>query len=328
MIARRTFLAAAAASLAGGSRVARAQPAGKVYRVGVLSPAETPIGAATFIDGMRALGYIDGRNVVYERRFASGRLERLPELAADLVRIPVDVIVVAGPGPLRAATNATKTIPIVMMASSSDPVGEGVAASLARPGGNVTGLTYAESSQRFGKQLEFLKEAAPGIVRVAVWWDMAMTIYGESWAAPLEGAARKLGLAILPPVQVLSRDGIDGAFAAFRQRRADALLVTIGGPTSDYRGPVAAAALRNRLPTVAAFKEFTEAGGLVSYGPDFFGIYRRAAYYADRILKGTPAGEIPIELPKYELAVNVATAKALGLPLPQSLLLRADKVYR
>jgi putative ABC transport system substrate-binding protein len=190
-------------------------------------------------------------------------------------------------------------------------------------------LTYAVSLERFGKQLELLKEAAPGISRIAVWWDMEMTIFSQSWAVPLETAARKLGLQIQPPVQVLARDGVEGAFATMKQQRADALLVAIGGPTYGYRADVAAVALRNRLPTVAAFKEFTEAGGLLSYGPDFSSIYRRAASYVDRILKGTPPGDLPIELPtKYELAINLKTAKALGLTISQSLLLRADEVIR
>jgi len=214
-----------------------------------------------------------------------------------------------------------------MVASSSDPVGDGLVKSLARPGGNLTGLTYAVSSERFGKQLELLKEAAPGVSRIAVWWDMQMTIFQQSWAAPLEAAARKLGLQIQAPVQVLVRDGVEGAFAAMKQQRADAVLVVLGGPTFEYYADVTTMALRNRLPTLAALKQFTAAGGLLSYGPDLPAIYRRAASYVDRILKGTPPGDLPIELPtKYELAINLKTAKALGLTIPQSLLGRADQV--
>jgi putative tryptophan/tyrosine transport system substrate-binding protein len=326
---RRRFICVVVGGVLGTARDARSQPSGRVYRVGVLAPGGTPVAFDPFVDGLRALGYVEGQNLIVERRYAGGHLERLPNLAAELVQMPVDVIAIAGPGPLRAAMSATTRIPIVMIASSSDPVGEGVVKSLGRPGGNVTGLTYAVSPERFGKQLELLKEAAPGVSRIAVWWDMEMSIFTQSWAVPLEAAARKLGLQILPPVQVLARDGEDGAFAAMKQQRADAVLVAIGGPTNDYRAHVASAALRQRLPTVAAFKSFTEAGGLVSYGPDFPGISRRAAAYVDRILRGTPPGDLPIELPtKYELAINMKTARALGLTIPQSLLLRADEVIQ
>lgn len=326
---RRSLVRAAVAATLVAARLAVAQPAGRPYRIGVLGPGGTPSSLDTFVEGLRALGYVEGQNYRLEIRLAGGQLDRLPQLAAELVAMPVDVIAIAGPGPLRAAMNATKKIPIVMIASSSDPVGDGVVKSLARPGGNVTGLTYAVSSERFGKQLELLKEAAPGITRIALWWDMEMAIYTRTWAAPLEAAARKLGMQVLPPVQVLDRNGVDGAFAAMKQQGADAVLVAIGGPTNDYRAAVAAAALRNKLPTMAAFKSFTTAGGLISYGPDFPAIYRRAATYVDRILKGTPPGEIPIELPTtYELAVNLRTAKALGLTIPQALLVRADELVQ
>jgi putative ABC transport system substrate-binding protein len=329
MMDRRTFICVATGSLLVTARPAKPQPTGRMYRIGVLAPASQPPGFASFADGLRALGYVEGQNLVIEGRSAGGHLERLPDLAAELVRMPVDVIAIAGPSPLRAAMNATTRIPIVMIASSVDPVGDGVVKSLARPGGNVTGLTYAESTDRLGKQLELLREAVPGLSRIAVWWDMEMSIFTRSWSAPLDAAARKLGLQILPPVQVLGRDDVDGAFTAMQQQRADAVLVAIGGPTNDYRPQVATAALRHRLPTVAAFKSFTESGGLLSYGPDFPAIYRRAASYVDRILKGTPPGDLPIELPtKYELAINLKTAKALGLTIPQSLLLRADEVIQ
>ena len=190
-------------------------------------------------------------------------------------------------------------------------------------------MTYAVSPERFGKQLELLKEAAPGISRIAVYWDLQMTIFHQTWAAPLETAARKLGLQIQPPIQVLARDRVEGAFATMKQQRADAVLVVQGGPTNAYLADVATMAMRNRLPTIAALKEFTEAGGLLSYGPDLSGSWHRAASYVDRILKGTPPGDLPIELPtKYEFAINLKTAKALGLTIPQSLLLRADDVIQ
>lgn len=326
---RRSFVRMAGGGLLVPVCVANAQQSGRIYRIGVLAPGGSPSSYDTFVAGMRALGYVEGRNLSLEVRSAGGQLERLPQLVDELIRLPVDVIAVAGPGPLRAAMSATTRIPIVMIASSSDPVGEGVAQSLARPGGNVTGLTYAVSPERFGKQLELLKEAVPGVARIAIWWDMEMAIFSRSWAVPLETAARKLGLQIQPPVQVLAADRVEGAFTAMKQQRADALLIAIGGPTNDYRALVATAALRARLPTVSAFRSFTEAGGLLSYGPDFPAIYRRPASYVDRILKGTPPSELPVELPiKYELALNLKTAKALKLTIPHSLLLRADEVFQ
>ena len=180
-----------------------------------------------------------------------------------------------------------------------------------------------------GKQLELLKEAAPRIVRVAIWWDMDLPQFSLSWAAPLETAARKLGLQIQSPIQVLDRGSVEGAFATMQRQRADALFVAIGGPTTSYRTHVAEFALREGLPTVSAFKAFTEAGGLLSYGPDFPELYRRAALYVDKILKGANPGDLPIELPtKYELALNLKTAKALRLTIPQSLLIRADEVIQ
>lgn len=217
----------------------------------------------------------------------------------------------------------------MMIVGSVDPVGEGLVTSLAPPGGNLTGSTYAVSAERFGKQLELLKEAVPGVSRIAVWWDIQMTIFHQSWAVPLESAAHKLGLQIQPPVQVLARDAVEGAFATMKQQRADAVLFVLGGPTFEYYAEVAAMAVRNRLPTVATLKAFTMASGLLSYGPDLPGIYRRAASYVDRILKGASPGDLPIELPtKSELAINLRTGKALGLTIPKSLLVRADEVVR
>ena len=185
------------------------------------------------------------------------------------------------------------------------------------------------SSERFGKQLELLKEAAPGISRIAIWWDVQMAIFHESWAVPLQVAAHKLSLQIQPPVQVLARSGVQGAFATMKQQRADAVLVVLGGPTFEYYADVANMAMQNRLPTVSTLKAFTVAGGLLSYGPDLPVIYRGAASYVDRILKGAWPGDLPIELPtKYDFAINLKTAKVLGLTVPQSLLLRADEVIQ
>lgn len=330
MIRRRAFIASFGGGLLALPGLLAAQAPARTWRIGfiTLGSGWTPQLEA-FRKGLADLGYREGRDIVIESRFAAGQLDRLAPMAAELVRLPVDVIVVGGPGPLKAVRDATRTIPIVMIAGSSDPVGEGIAASLARPDGNVTGLTYAVSPERFGKQLELLREAAPKISRVAIWWDLDLAVYRQSWAAPLAAATRQLQLELLGPVQVLNEAGVDAAFATMREQRADALLVVIGGTTSAYQQRVAATAIRHRLPTVAAFREFAAAGGLLSYGPNLPDTFRRGASYVDRILKGTKAGEIPIELPgKYDLAVNLATARALGLSLPHSLLLRADEVIR
>jgi putative ABC transport system substrate-binding protein len=332
---RRCFIASIVGSLIALPMGLRAQSPGRIWRIGFLAPSVSPskevpfYGKGALLDGLTALGYVEGRNFVLEEKYAEGHLDRLPALANELARLPVDVIVVAGPSPLSAARAATTTIPIVMIAGSSDPVGEGVVASLARPGGNVTGLTYAVSPERFGKQLELLKEAAPRISRVAVWWDFDLALFRQTWAVPLAVAASKLGLEILEPVQVLDQAGIGSAFATMQRQRADALLVAIGGPTHGYRLQVADAALRNRLPTVSAFREFTKDGGLLSYGPNFPDVYRRGAAYVDRILKGAKPADLPVELPsKYDLVVNVKTAKALGLVIPPSILVRADDVIQ
>jgi putative ABC transport system substrate-binding protein len=311
-----------------------AQQRQKLFRIGVLSPAAPLAPADDFqfdaiAQGLRELGYIEGKNVVFERRWANGRSERLAELATELVRLPVDVIVTQGPGGLNAAARATKTIPIVMVAGSGDPVAEGWAASLARPGGNVTGLTYAVSPERFGKELELLKAAAPHISRIAVSWDLDQELYRRTVQPHLEAAARKLGLLIQSPVQIADAKSLDNAFATIREQRSDALIFLIAGRSYEHRERLAALAIANRLPNVAAFRFIPEVGGLMSYGPDTADMWRRAASYLDKIIRGAKPGELPIELPRRdELVINLRTAKALGLTIPQSLLLRADKVIQ
>jgi putative ABC transport system substrate-binding protein len=281
------------------------------------------------VQGLRDLGYVEGRNLVIEYPDAREREDRLPELAADLVRSRVDVILVIGPAALGPARKATKTIPLVMIAGSSDPVAEGVAQSLARPGGNITGLTYAVSSERFGKQLEFLKSAAGRVARVAVLWDFDLEIFRRFWAAPLADAGRILGMEVQDPVLVRDAHELPAAFTRMKQQRANAFLVASSGPLFPARAQVAELALQDRLPAITAFKEFPQVGLLMSYGPDFPDINRRAAGYVDRILKGAKPGDLPIELPtKYELVINLRTAKALGLTIPQTLLLRADEVIQ
>ncbi|MGH7310397.1 MAG: ABC transporter substrate-binding protein [Candidatus Rokuibacteriota bacterium] len=306
-----------------------AQPAVKVHRVGFLATGakpSTPLPSLeAFENGLRELGYVERQNLVIEWRFAGGAFARLPDLAADLVRSSVDVIVVAGPGPIQAAKAATTTIPIVMLAGSSDPVAEGLVASLARPGGNITGLTYAVSPERFGKQLELLKEAVGRLSRVVVLWDLDMDFFRRQWATPLGEAAQRLGLQLQGPVQVREPGQLDTAFATMIAQKAEAIFVVMGGPAYQHRARVAELAIRNRLPTVAAFKEFPQAGGFMSYGPDLPDIYRRGATYVDRILRGAKPADLPVEQPaKFELVVNLNTAKALGLTIPSSILARAD----
>jgi putative ABC transport system substrate-binding protein len=240
---------------------AGAQPAVKVARIGFLTsagPVVTPAGEA-FVSGLRELGWVEGQNIVIERRFAEGRFERLPDLAAELVRRRVQLIVVAGPGPIRAAKDATRTIPIVMLAGSSDPVAEGLVATLARPGGNITGLTCAVSSERFGKQLELLKSVAVRTSRVAVLWDLLLDLYHRIWAAPLKEAGRTLDLEVHEPVTVREASDIEGLATVFRQQRADALLTATGGTLFAHRGRVAAMALQAGLPNAFATQPQTQA---------------------------------------------------------------------
>ena len=331
MIDRRTFLSGVAIGVLAAPLAAQAPPTGKTARIGILAlrpPAVPNPATEALMQGFRERGYVEGRNLVIEYPDALGREDRLPELAADLVRKQVDIILIIGPAPLEPARKATKTIPLVMVASSSDPVAEGVAVSLARPGGNITGLTYAEPD-RFKKQLELLKSAAARIANLAVLWDFDLEIFHRYWKMHLTDAGRILGLNIQEPVRVRGADELPAAFILLKQRRADAILVASGGTLLPARTQVGELALQHRLPAIAAFKEFPQAGLLMSYGPDLPDINRRAAGYVDRLLKGAKPGDLPIELPnKFELAINLKTAKALGLTVPQSLLVRADEVIR
>ena len=329
---RRAFLSGLTLSAFHPPLAAQTPPISKTVRIGILGlrpPAANPLSDA-LMQGLRDRGYIEGRNLVIEWSDAQGREDRLPALAADLVHRRVDVIVIIGPAPLEAARKATNTIPLVMSASSIDPVAEGVAVSLARPGGNITGLTYGVSSERFGKQLELLKSAARGIARVAVLWEIDLEIFRRTWATPLAAAARILGLSIQEPVQVRTEQDLPAAFSLMKQRRADAVIVATGGSAIfPGRAQLGELALQHRLPAIAALKEFPQTGLLLSYGPDFSDINRRVAGYIDRILKGAKPGDLPIELPtRYELVINLKTANALGLTIPQSLLLRADEVIQ
>jgi putative ABC transport system substrate-binding protein len=310
---------------------ASAQRAGKVYRVGILfagfrQPTASPLWLA-FEEGLRELGWVDGRNLAFEWRPAEGKLERLPSLAAQLVAMKADVIVVIAPAPMRAAKAATQTIPIVMIAGSADPIGEGLIASYARPGGNITGLTHEASPERFGKQLQLLQESMGRLSRVGILWDLDIDLYRRTYAPALEKAAIQLGFEVKGPFQVLQVDDIERVFAAMKEQGMEATLAFAGSVLFPNRARVAEVAARHRMPLMTAFREFTQAGGLMSYGPNFPAIYRRAAYYVDRILKGANPADLPVEQPtKYDFAVNVRTAKALGITIPMAFLSSANEV--
>ena len=295
-------------------------------RIGILSlrarmgPMNEPL-----MDGLRQHGYVDGRTCVIDYPDAQGGEDRLPELAVNLVQRKPDVILVIGPAPLPAARKATTEIPLVMVASSADPVAEGIAQSIARPGGNVTGLTYAEPD-RFKKQLEFLKSIAPRTRRVVALWDFDIGTYLRDWQAPLADAGRVLGIAIGEPVRVRSADELPAAFATI-PKRADAFIVAAGGANFAARERIAELALEHRLPGIAAFEEFPERGLLMSYGPDLPDINRRAGAYVDRILKGAKPAELPIQYPeRFKLVINTHTADALRLAIPADVRARADRV--
>jgi putative ABC transport system substrate-binding protein len=322
---RRAFISGATLGLLAAPLAAEAQPAGKVPRVGVLSPGNPPPRDAfhqrdRFEAGLRELGWKPGSNIVVDYRYAEGKLERLPALAAELVRIPVDVIVARGLT-IAAARQATAKIPIVM-AADPDPVRSGFVASLARPGGNITGFsTQALDSEP--KQLEFLREALPSLERVAVLTN-ANSPDREDMKR-IETVARTLRLE-LTEYPITGSQQLAAVFAMVSKARAGALLIS---PTLWFidAKQLAALALKHRQPTIHNLRPFAEAGALISYGVDFAVLHRRVAVFVDKILKGAWPGDLPVEQPtKFELVINLKTAKALGLTIPQSLLQRADQV--
>ena len=323
---RRKFLTVAAALL-GAPFAANSQPRGKMYRIGYIqtaAPNEMAGLDKALDEGLRELGYMEGRNIVFERRFAGGKQERLPDLAAELVRLNVDVIVTGGNPVIAAVKQATATIPVVM-STSRDPVGSGFIASLARPGGNITGISSAPTPEIEGKRLELLKEAVPRVSRVALLWN-PLPPGSETYRQVVESAARKLGVG-LQAMEVRGRDEFERAFAVMTRERTDAVVV-LGDPIFfTARVQVVALATKHRLPAVFHAREFVEIGGLMSYGSDLTYQFRRAATYVDKILKGAKPGDLPVEqAAKFELAINLKTAKSLRISIPQSLLLRADQV--
>lgn len=288
-------------------------------------PDPTDRGARAFVHGLRDLGWVDGRNVAIHQRSAEGRRERLPALLRELVELPADVIVTAG-GPMAAAARqATSTIPIV--AVGPDLVALGLADSLARPGGNVTGIAFQIGADLSGKRLQLLKRAAPSIKRVA--YIRPRPASGQApWAASTTEAARALGIT-LALAAVDSADDLDAAFAQLARHRPDAIWCSDSPVNINQRARIAAFALRERLPSLCGVRQFAEAGTLISYATSLADAERRAAAYVDKILKGAKPGELPIEQPtRFELVINAKTAAALGLKLPQELLLQADEVIR
>jgi putative ABC transport system substrate-binding protein len=326
---RRAFLTALSGSLLAAPRAAEAQQAAKIARIGylALNRAAGPHRHEAFLQGLRDLGYVEGRNLVMEYRDAEGKSERLPALAAELVALKVDVIVAGGGAQAAvAAKQATRTLPIVF-ASTADAVGSGLVTSLARPGGNITGLSLI-FPELVGKCLEQINQAVPGVSRVAVLWQPGA--YGERTEKDMLKRAEVAGRALGVRLQVVEARGpadFDRAFSEMTRARAGALTVLGSVTFANERRRLVDLAAKNRLPAVYMERDYVDAGGLLSYGPNVADLFRRAATYVDKILKGAKPGDLPVEQPtKFELVINLKTAKALGLTIPQSLLRRADEV--
>jgi ABC-type uncharacterized transport system substrate-binding protein len=325
MTSRRTFLATVTGSLLTTRLDAAAQQAGKVYRIGFLwdTPAVWPHALEAFRQGLRDLGWVEGQNIIVEYRWTEGRFDRLPSLVEELVRLKVDLIVAPTSIYTGAAKRATSTIPIVF-ASHADPIGSGHVASLAHPSTNATGLTII-MSETMAKSLELLKSTVPRLTRVAVIWDPATPSHKPVLKA-VEAVGPALGLR-LQPLAVRSTTEFVNAFSAMVRERADAVLVLstplfMGGATR-----LAELALTHKLPTMFGPREHVEAGGLLSYSPDRADLYRRAAAYVDKILKGANPADLPVQqATKFELVINLKTAKAIGLTIPQAVLARADHI--
>lgn len=318
-------ITATALLLAGSFAVA--QIPSRVYRIGYIqtaTPDEQEHLTKAFEEGLRELGYVEGRNIVIERRFAWGMQERLPVLAAELVKLNVDVIVTGANPVIAAVKQATATIPVVM-GGSRDPVGSGFVASLARPGGNITGLTSDPTPEFQGKRLEILKEAVPRASRLALLWN-PVSPSAATYRKIVEGATLKLGMT-LQVVAIRGRDELEGAFAAVVRGRADAVVADSDPVFFTARSLIVQLATKHRLPAMYQAREFADIGGLMSYGDNVAQRFRRAAVYVDKILKGARPGDLPVEqAARFELVINLKTAKALGIKIPQSILLRADEV--
>src|SRR4051794_697847 len=325
---RRDFITLLGGAAAAWPLAARAQqPAGRVYRIGYQSIArreQTLHFVKAFEDGLRSLGYRVGENVMIEYRFADGQLERLPALAADLVRLGVDSIVATGINPSAfAAMKATTTIPIVI--TGLDPVSAGLVASLARPGGNVTGLTVDAGSEILGKRFELLKETLPNLSRLGILFNPDVAANGSRQTLMAE-TARTLGLTTIP-VEVRGLDALEPAFAIMMRERAQAFVMLGDSVLFTFRSQIMEMAFKNRLPALTVQKEYANAGFLLTYGAELGDLFRRSAVFVDKIFKGAKPADLPVEQPtKFELVINMKTAKALGLTVPPAILLRADEV--
>jgi putative ABC transport system substrate-binding protein len=327
VISRRAFLETVGVGLF-AAPPAEAQPPAKVHRVGFLGSSSAST-YAPLIDalrhGLRDFGRIEGQNVTIEFRWAEDQLERLPDLAADLARVALDVILTQGTPAAIAAKNATRTIPIVFV-QVGDPIRSGLATTLARPGGNMTGLALV-AFELDAKRLELLREAVPKVSRMAVLWNPGFVPHVRA-LNDLKISAQALHVD-LQAVEFRGPNDFEGGFAAMKKAGAGALIVMGHPMTFNHATRLAGLAVRNRLPAISLYREFVEAGGLMGYGASLSHMYRRAAYFVDRILNGAKPGDLPVEQPtKFELVINLKTAKALGLTIPQSLLLRADEVLQ
>jgi putative tryptophan/tyrosine transport system substrate-binding protein len=327
VIDRRTFLGALAGGLVAAPLAAEGQQAGKVYRIGTISISPQDRAGhviKAFEEALRELGYLEGQNVVFEHRFAGGSTEPLARLAAELVRLKVDVILVAPNPSVMAVKRATSTIPIVMT-YGTEPVANGFATSFARPGGNVTGLTGDVISETWGIRLQLLRAIDPKMSRVAVIWNPDVGGAATAWQAT-EDAAKRFGIS-LRSHETRQPEEFAPAFDSIGKEAVNAILVFSDGVTYARRREIIEFAARRRLPTMFAFREAPDDGGLMSYGVNIAASYRRAATFVDKILKGAKPGDLPIEQPaKLELVINLKTAKAIGLTIPPSLLQRADEV--
>ena len=326
VIPRRSFVSALAGSVVAGPLAAWGQ-SGRIPRIGWLGGPSRETAQpfmGPFLQGLKDLGWIEGQNIAIEWRFAGGRAERLPGLAAELVRLRVDLIVVPSTPTAVAARNATTTIPLVTV-GGNDPVSVGLVASLARPGGNITGLTSSLGPEIAGKQLELLKETVPTASRVSALWNPDTPGNGLA-LKEAEAAARALGVE-LHPVEVRRQEAFESAFAVIAATRTDALHVLADVMFLTYRARLARLAAKSRLPAMYAQREYVDDGGLISYGAKISDNFRRAATYVDKILKGARPADLPIERPStFELIINLKPARALGLAIPQSVLARADQI--
>jgi putative ABC transport system substrate-binding protein len=327
MMDRRRFLLTSLAGAVAAPFRAAGQPIDKVRHIGHLGGA-SPAAIVPWLETLRRalgeLGWREGQNITIENRSVEGQFDRLPDAAAELVRLPVDVIIAGTTPAAQAARQATTTIPIVTTVVS-DPVGSGLVASLARPGGNVTGLSLLAGPEIVGKYLELLKAAVPALSRLAVLWNPAQTAH-PPLVRQAESAARSIGCQLRLVTARIPAE-FDGAFVTIGQERADALLVLADPMFFQQRVRLAKLAEKNRLPTMYGLREHVEAGGLMTYAASIHDLYRRAALYVDKIFKGAKPADLPVEQPsKFELLINLKTAKAIGLTIPPSLLARADQV--